>query len=212
MNPKTRNGSLALAAVAALLLAGCPEDAPISAPWQDTFDRVELGANYLNTGGPYRIEGGKLKVKGAYNHPLWLKKKLPRDAEISFEVTSRTPDGDIKIEAWGDGRSHATTRGAYTATSYVFIFGGWGNSLSTLARMNEHGADRKTRDDMKVESGRTYTFTIRRKGNKVEWLIDGDLFLSFDDSEPLEGKDHAYLGFNNWQSDVAFDNLRIKPL
>jgi hypothetical protein len=196
-----------------LLAGGCPpKEEPIKSPFTDNFERAELGSNYLNTGGPYQIVNGKLNIKGAYNHPLWLKKKLPRDAVIELDVMSKTPDGDIKVEAWGDGQSYATTRGAYLATSYVFIFGGWGNSVSALCRMDEHADDRKSRSDLKVQPNRTYHFKIQRKGRKVEWFVDGKPFLSLDDSAPLEGDNHAYLGFNNWQSDLYFDNLRISPL
>lgn len=194
------------------LLAGCPKDEVITAPFSEDFERQELGSRYYNTGGPYQLMGGKLKIKGAYNHPLWLKKRLPRDAEISFEVTSNSKDGDIKVEAWGDGQTFARTRGAYTASSYVFIFGGWGNSASALCRMDEHADNRKTRTDIKVVKGQTYKFKIRRKGNKVEWFVDGDAFLEMDDPNPLEGEGHSYFGFNNWESDLTFDNLIITPL
>jgi hypothetical protein len=195
----------------ALLLAGCPKPEVITAPWGDGFDRPEVGANYYNTGGQYRVVNGMLNIQGARNHPLWLKRQLPRNAMIELTVLSRSPEGDIKIEAWGDGQSYATTD-SYTATSYVFIFGGWGNSTSALCRLDEHGADRKTRSDKKVEMGKSYKWKILRKGNKVEWFIDGQPFLAFDDPQPLEGEKHAYLGFNNWNADLYFDDLKITPL
>ena len=191
---------------------GCTKSEPIKSPFADNFDRPQVGDQYLNTGGPYQIVSGALQIKGAFNHPLWLKKKLPANATIEFDVTSRTTDGDIKVEAWGDGRSHATTKGAYLATSYVFIFGGWGNRLSALCRMDEHAPDRKTRNDMKVEINRAYHWKIQKKGAKVKWYIDGKLFLEREDKEPLSGDNHSYLGFNNWQSDIIFDNLKISPL
>jgi hypothetical protein len=193
-------------------LTGCPTDEPIQAPFSDPYDRVELGSNYLNTGGPYQIVNGRLEVQGAKNHPLWLKKRLPRNAIIEFTTQSQSADGDIKVEAWGDGSSAATTEGAYTASSYVFIFGGWGNSLSALCRMDEHADNRKVRSNLKVENGRTYRWKIKRHGNKVEWFIDDKPFLSMDDPEPLQGEGHSFFGFNNWQSHLAFDDLKITPL
>lgn len=62
------------------LIAGnlaCTKVEPITGTFTDTFERAELGPNYHDTGGSYRIEAGKLRVKGAYNKPLWLKRKLP---------------------------------------------------------------------------------------------------------------------------------------
>jgi hypothetical protein len=194
-----------------LALAGCPREEPITSPWSDSFDRPEVGANYVNTGASYQLLSGVLNIKGARNKPLWLKKKLPRDALIELTVMSRSPEGDIKVEAWGDGQSFATTD-SYTATSYVFIFGGWGNSISAICRLDEHGADRKTRSDVKVEMGRSYQWKIKRKGKLVEWSVDGKPFLSFDDPQPLEGDKHSYFAFNDWDADLYFDNLKITPL
>ena len=36
-------------------------------------------------------------------------------------------------------------------------------------------------------------------------------FLSYDDPQPLEGKGHEYFAFDNWDSDLWFDNLSISP-
>src|SRR5262249_51764292 len=116
--------------------------------------------------------------------------------------------GDIKLEVWGDGKS-AATEASYTASSYVFIFGGWHNQLSALCRMNEHGADRKVRSDPRVEKGRRYHFRIARKGGHIDWQVDGRPFLAFDDAAPLDGPGHAYLGFNDWEAELHFDNLKI---
>jgi hypothetical protein len=32
------------------------------------------------------------------------------------------------------------------------------------------------------------------------------------DREPLSGRGHDHFAFNNWDSDLWFDNLRITPL
>ncbi|MFH1130374.1 MAG: hypothetical protein V1754_03505 [Pseudomonadota bacterium] len=203
---------LALASVFMIALFACTRPETITEPFVDDFERTQLGPNYNNTGGPYEPLNGKLHISGAYNKPLWLKKKLPRNAVIEFEVTSKSQDGDIKIEAWGDGESFATTKGAYLATSYVFIMGGWQNTISALCRLDEHGADRKTRSDFKVETNRTYRWKIKRQGSEIEWFVDGTHFLAIDDPQPLEGERHSFFGFNNWQSDLFFDNLKITPL
>ena len=199
------------AALLALTLTACTvEKRPPGEPYADAFDRAELGANWKNTGGPYRIAGGELVVSRGYNHPLWLAKAIPRDAVIELDCWSDDPAGDLKLEAWGDGKSFAT-EASYTATSYVFIFGGWHNTISAIARMNEHGADRRVRNDRRVERGKRYHFRIARKGGHLDWQIDGQPFLTFDDPQPLDGPDHAYLGFNDWEAELHFDNLKIAP-
>ncbi len=202
--------ALQLAALATL--AGCaPKDPAITAPFSDDFERQGLGEDWHNTGGPYRIEGGALKVKGAYNHPLWLRRKLPSDAVIEFDATSRSASGDIKVEVYGDGVTFAHDKGAYTASGYVFIFGGWRNSKSMIARQDEHAPGQPSRTTPKVEVGRTYHHKIVFKGTAITWFLDGQEFLKMDDPQPLRGKGHQYFAFSNWDADLTFDNVKISP-
>lgn len=195
-----------------VLLSGCTiEKRPQGVAYSDDFSGAGIGEAWRSTGGNYRVENGELVVDHAYNHPLWLTKPLPRDCTIEYDAWSNDAAGDIKVEAWGDGRSFATTT-SYVATSYVFIFGGWRNSLNAIARMNEHGTDRRVRNDLKVEKGKKYHFKITRRGNHIVWEIDGQPHLELKDAKPLDGPDHAYFAFNNWEAEVHFDNLKITPL
>ncbi len=207
---------LAAIALAAAWAGGCKvkDPPPVTAAWSDDFERGSLGGDYYKTGGGYAIEDGVLKTQGSFNHPLWLRKKLPRDVIIEFECWSNTPDGDIKVEVFGDGLSHAKDKGAYTATGYVVLMGGWNNSKSLIARGDEHAKNIPSRSSPKVEIGKRYRWKIKRQGKRLDWWVD-DMdtpFLSFEDSRPFEGGGHEYFGFNNWQSDARFDNLTITPL
>ena len=107
---------------------------------------------------------------------------------------------------------HNANKGRYEATSYVIIFGGWNNSMNVLARMDEHGADRVVGQPRKVEVGRSYHFRIERIDGTLTVWVDDEILLEMSDSEPLRGRGHDHFGFNNWKSDVWFDNLRITPL
>ena len=208
----------AIAAIAATVGCKVKDPPPIEGVWTDDFERGSIGGNYYKTGGGYRIHDGTLSAKGgadgSYNHPLWLRKKLPTDVMIELETWSNTPDGDIKVELFGDGMSHAQNKGQYTSSGYVFVMGGWDNSKSVLARGNEHGKDIKQRTSPKVEVGKHYKWKIVRSGTKLDWYVDDmdRAFLSFEDKTPLEGVGHEYFGFNNWESDSHFDNLVVTPL
>jgi len=204
--------SMRLCACLALLAAGCTiEKRPEGKPYSDDFERADPGPSWKNTGASYRIDKGELVINGAHNHPLWLTSPIPRDAVIELDAWSNDPAGDIKLEAWGDGKSYATSL-EYTATSYVFILGGWHNQISAIARMNEHGSDRRQRNDFRVVPGKKYHFRIERRGGHIDWKVDGQPMLSYDDPKPLDGPDHAYLGFNDWEAELHFDNLKITPL
>ncbi|AKU96268.1 hypothetical protein AKJ09_02932 [Labilithrix luteola] len=170
----------------------------------------------------WRIENGKLCVQGARNHPVWLNKVLPVNARIEFDAVSYSDDGDLKAEIWGDGKAYATGTSYTNATSYLTILGGWKNSMQVLARLNEHGTDRKEihvdkdSDDPRqraVNKGQVYHFKIERTdGKTIRWFVDGVEYLSWQDPSPLAGQGHDHFGFNEWDAKVCFDNLKITPL
>jgi len=196
-------------------LAGCkgkPVMITSTAPFTDDFERASLGADWNATSPAYRIAAGQLQVSGAYNHPAWVRRPLPENAVIELDVASKSPDGDIKVELYGDGESFDPDKGSYDSTGYVLIFGGWHNSLSVICRQEEHGAGRKAqRADVRVEPSRRYHFTITRRRGEIAWQIYGRPFLAWTDPEPLSGPAHSYFAVNNWESDVTFDNLQIRP-
>lgn len=194
------------------LTACVPQGDPaIAGTFRDDFQRAELGPLWNNTGAAWRIVDGRLTVQGARNHPLWLRQRLPRDVRVEFDARSDSPDGDLKVEIFGDGVS-AAQQASYDATSYVVIFGGWRNSLDVLARMDEHGRDRVERPSRRVVPGRVYHFKIERRGQRIAAFVDGTLLVEMNDPEPLEGRGHDHLGFNDWDAPVSFDNLVITPL
>jgi len=200
--------------VIALTLAACKvkDPPPITDEWKDSFERGEIGDDYYVTGKGYDVLNGMLSAHGAHNHPLWLRKKLPRDVRIDLDCWSNEERGDIKVEVFGDGRSFDPDGGRYMATGYEVIFGGWFNSKSIIARLDEHGKDMVENASVKVQPKRHYHWRIERMGKKLSWFIDGQPFLVLDDPQPLEGNGHEYFGFNNWETDTWFDNLVITPL
>ena len=201
--------------VAALSKDGGLEGAPI--------DRGHLGPNWIQIKtNAWKVDNGKLCVQNAHNHGIWLNRTLPVNARIEFDATPGSDDGDLKAEVWGDGVSYATGTSYTNATSYLAILGGWKNTLQVLARLNEHGTDRKEikidkdSDDQRqrpVQKGQTYHFKIERTdGKTIRWSVDGVDFFSWNDPAPLAGQGHDHFGFNEWEAKVCFDNVKVTPL
>ena len=218
--PTVRPSTLASLVVAFTLLAAAglactPQGDPSVGPdgYTDDFEREELGEHWYNTGASWRIVDGQLNIRNARNRPLWLRRVLPRDARIEFDIRSESPDGDIKCEVWGDGTSRATSE-SYTATSYVIIFGGWHNSLSGIARMDEHGQDRVMQPTgaHRVVPGQTYHLRVERQGDTITSWVDDVQLGQMNDPSPLEGRGHDHFAFNDWEVELWIDNLRITPL
>ena len=99
-------------------------------PFKDDYNRATLGDDYWSNGGLWRIADGQLYSPGVGNNPLWLKARLPADVRIEFDVRSEGRDGDVKWEAFGDGRNHST--------GYIFLFGAWSNRESRICKLDEH--------------------------------------------------------------------------
>jgi len=194
-----------------------------AAPAASSASDDGLGPEWTATSaGVWRVENGRLCGQGARNHGVWLNRTLPVNARVEFDAVSYGPEGDLKAEVWGDGRSSATAISYTNATSYLAILGGWKNTAHVLARIDEHGSDRKeirvdpASDDPRqkaVNVGQIYHFKVERTdGRKVRWFVDGVEYLSYDDPAPLAGQGHDHFGFNNWQVRVCFDNVRVTPL
>jgi len=194
-----------------------PRIPAIDVPFTDTFDRADIGADWLDTSHGAKIKDGKVNLVGAHNHPIWLRRKLPRNVQIDFDAISRSPAGDLKVELYGDGESFDPDQGRYDPTSYMIVFGGWNNSKSIISRLGEHDEAVKAARDREsaqplVIPGRTYHFTVTRRGGLLDWKIDGAPYLSWDDPQPLSGTGHEFFAINDWEADVSFDNLTIRPL
>ncbi len=202
--------------------APAPARPPITAPFEDDFQRPELGPDWSALSPAWKIQGGKLCARGARNKGAWLLRKLPVNARIEFDAYAESPEGDIKAESWGDGATGAAGTSYTNATSYITILGGWRNTKHVLARLNEHGDDRleidvdPQSDDERmraIAAGQPYHFKIERAdGRKIEWSVNGVVYFTLADPEPLAGSGHEHFGFNDWDAPVCFDNLKITPL
>jgi hypothetical protein len=142
-------------------LAACKvkDQPPITTAWSTDFE-AGLGDAFYRTGDGYEVVNGALSARGAHNHPLWLRKRLPHDVRIELDAWSTEARGDLKIEVFGDGHSYDPDGGRYLATGYEFVFGGWYNTKSIIARLDEHGSDLVQRSQPKVVPGQHYHWRI----------------------------------------------------
>lgn len=177
----------------------------------DDFSAPALGPQWRPSGPGARVVDGMLEVENLRNHPVWLGVPLPDDLRVEFDAIATSDEGDIKVEFAGDGKSYARTA-SYKATGYVVIFGGWANSLNAIVRRDEHGGDRKTTSQPKVEPNRRYHFVLTRRDGAIRWELDGQELLTYDDPDPLLGPGQQHFAFAGWEARVRFDNLVIQAL
>ncbi len=186
-------------------------------------DKTNIGPNWTQAQtNAWHIEDGWLCVENAHNHGIWFSRPIPINARIEWDAKGDSPEGDLKVELWGDGRGFAKGNSYNDATSYLAILGGWKNTLHVLARLDEHKEDRKVvrvdkdSDDPRqrpVMRGQVYHLKVERNDAKtVRYYVDTLLMATFVDAEPLMGPGHDHFGFNDWEAKVCFDNVKITPL
>lgn len=168
--------------------------------FSDAFERSDLGEGWLNRSGRWKIRDGRVFGQNDRNEGLWLVEPLPARIRVEFDARAESPEGDLKVEVFNTEQRHQT--------GYVVIMGGWRNTVSIIARLDEHGDDR-LESELRVEQGRAYRMAIVRTDNVLRWYVDGKLALQYRDEEPIRGR---YFAFNDWAAPVSFDNLKIFQL
>lgn len=176
--------------------------------FEDQFERSEVGPEWqVKHAGEWTIDNGALKAtvvaeEEARNQGVWLNKPLPAKVRVTFQSRSLSKVGDTKCEIFATEQKHEA--------GYSVIFGGWSNTINTITRRGEHEPARVVQSEhQKVEQGRTYTWTVVRNDNAVRWYIDGRFMIAYDDADAVRG---TFFGFNNWATDVRFDNVQVYAL
>jgi hypothetical protein len=175
--------------------------------FSDDFERAELGHAWKADGPTWSIISGRLADAGAKNDGLWLNQDLPADVRVEFDAWSLTPRdgskfrGDVKCEAFGATRAHES--------GYSFIMGGWENRLSVIAKQGEHAKDRLEKPGRPVPADQVVRWALVRRGHALRWYLDGELYFTFDDPDVLTG---GAFGFNNWLSQVRYDDVKVFEL
>lgn len=199
--PRTPAAPVAKAAPAELLKGG-------TEVFRDGFERAELGADWRSDHKDWHLEGGWLRSSAVDNAGVWLLRELPERARIEFDAKSlpmpggKPFPGDIKCEVFATEPAHQA--------GYVLINGGWQNQLDVIARLDEHGADRKERPAARVAPSQVYHWAIARDATgTLHWFRDGALQMSYPDASPIAGR---FFAVNNWRTNVAFDNVVVYRL
>lgn len=176
--------------------------------FSDDFERGDLGSDWIAPQvGEWDIDNGRLRankvpVYEQRNKGVWLQRRLPAKTRIEFEAEVLSDKGDVKCEVFAKEAAHES--------GYSIIFGGWNNTINTIARRGEHEASRAIqRPHQPVKSHVVQRWAVVRNDNVVRWYVDGAFMLAYDDSDPVRG---PWFGLNNWLSDVRFDNVRIFDL
>lgn len=176
--------------------------------FEDHFDRADPAPDWLvKQTGEWTIDDGWLHAhtlpdENQRNQGVWMQKPLPDKVRIVFQAKAMSAVGDTKCEVFAEAQRHES--------GYSIIFGGWNNTINTITRRGEHEPHRVLQSNpQKVETGRVYTWTIVKTDSVVRWYVDGRFMIGYADADPVRGR---FFGFNNWATDVRFDNVQVYEL
>ena len=196
-----------LACFFAVLLgaAGCDKEPKLTLLYSYDFNDGKLGPEWKNEGGDWKIVDGKLVSRRAKNKDLVLMKAHPADVAVTLDMLSHDDKIDIKF------RTHGNPQGGdlHDAGAYSYILGGWKGKISTITRIDEHEPNRVEDRATKHKKDHWYKMKIVKKGGKIQWFVDGKLYLTYEDKQPLAPPTYAHFSFSNWATRCEFDNLKI---
>jgi len=126
---------------------------------EEKFEGSQLPGS-LKPHSKARVANGWLHLQNIRNEPpVWVDFALPERVRIEFDARAMSPDGDIKVEIFGNGNDHQS--------GYILVFGAHNNAEDWFARLDEHGADARKRGSAGVEQNKVYRLAIVRTDNRV---------------------------------------------
>jgi len=146
---------------------------------------------------------------------LWSKREFEGDLTVEFYAAMRMAlarppyyprPGDLNVTICGDGRN--------LSSGYSFILGGWGTTRTCIMRGDDIVTDtdrelvptfRNNFPGVDNLHRRWFYIKIRKQGSRLEYYLDNELILEFEDPEPLTGKRIAL-----WTIDNSIMIARVK--
>jgi hypothetical protein len=200
-----------------LLVWGCmgasclpgPSTSGPARAFADDFERDTLAP--LPHVGSFRIlpvdtafGGGRaLCTIGDHNQTLAFDSVVLGDnVRIDVDMWSTSADVDMKLEVFGNGTHQS---------GYIIILGGWKNTVSVIARLDEHEPTR-TENRTKLRANMRTHVTVERRGTVLTVSLNGVVWMTRNDARPLRGDRHNRLALSSWESDVCYDNVVVTPL
>jgi hypothetical protein len=209
---------------------------PLEVPFTDNFEDPTLSA-WAGDSSAFRSERAGMVIESAEGRAVWLRRRLPRDVAIEFDLVT-PPDREAGgIEFY----LHAPATNQRTG-GYVFLLGGYSNHWSVLGRQSDDrappnssisfppnssweshprgfrmmcGEDRYLLDENHavlpvVDRGKTYRMRIGRSDRRLLWEIDGAPYLSMYDITPIYDHRAALFGFGGVRASYRIEHFTIR--
>lgn len=193
------------------------------------FEGEGSGASASLRNGQLVIQAGAGK---AHAGTLWLNQQFSGDLEVEFDVlvVSAVEDSNninlfflyqsmddqalyLTRKLRSDGKYRHYTKGELRGIIITFLANGQPERARFRIRaVPPFDPPLAQNYGYHARQGNRYHVVLRKRGSKVQYLVDGEERISADLPDRGLAGSAGYIGFRTWQSTVAWDNLVIRRI
>lgn len=166
--------------------------------WQDNFDRVEVGDEWILVSGEASVKDGRLLLTGS-GATIITKRAFKPDVRIEFdaEAAPGAPPCDL-----------SATIGASPdqGIGYLLAFGGQSNRVNQLLGPQVHQVDESPK--LLIQPDTVYHLAAQREGKRFTYTVNGQTILDATAKDPPGGPGFDRVGLVTWNG-MLVDNVRV---
>lgn len=157
--------------------------------WEDDFDRVELGQDWIPfRGAKASIESGRLLMLGG-GATLITARPFKPDVRFEFEAEAYPENLPCDLSATiGANEAHGY--------SYLLAFGGQSNRVNQLLGPGIHQVDQDP--PFLIEHGKKYRIVAQKEGRRYTYTVNGVKILDAEADNPAAGPGFDRVGLVTW--------------
>lgn len=182
-----------------------PKDAQVAKENIQVFCPNVHSYTFAKASSDWRVASGRWEVTSRWecddrwsffsgvskkNATLWCKRRLKGDVTLEFAAGIKMDRSrGNSYEYASDINATICADGEDLTSGYSFMFGGWNNTSTRIMRGNTVVAESKTSliPNKQNIHRRWFYIKIRKQGSKLQYYIDNQLVLEFNDPQPLTG-------------------------
>jgi serine/threonine protein kinase len=174
--------------------------------WRLRFSEDFSGPDFLSrweTDGPWKVKDGELRIGGVEQ---CVRFKTPVVGDVRMVFDCQKDDGPLSdISVFLGGLKTSALAGAFQ-NGYLFQYGG---NLNRRIRLISPNAILWSKCASPLKRGWRYHVEVRKTGNRLVLMIDGQTIVDVSDERPLYGAEHAYVGFYNYKTETRYSNIKV---
>jgi len=160
---------------------------------------------------------------------IWLDRQFRGDVRVEFDAHVLASEGDKNninfffLFSDPTNQSLLNSRSTRADAKYGKYHKLNGYVFTFLANGQPDQARFRLRDDpgfnlllennaYECKRGKTYHITVTKKGNRITYAVDKQVFLDFIDDSANPEHQAGIIGFRTWRTDLWWDNLQVIQL